>query len=226
MVDAQAGADVHAYGEGRARDQGLHLHYRRRSTQVYTFPFTFIFSCYAQAFENADLDPPPKNQNSFFPFPPCAFPSRPSAPLTASLPLLPIYKTKNSANPFEPVLRPAMMEMLQRDFSPPLPCEPLADNAGRLRVKAQDLVTWIDAQVCLFSIASHLPASQKRRKEKTAYKEFVHAPTGGCDTPLAANRESVHNHPYSAFFPSLCLCGRWRHARYPRPSRSAAAPSA
>lgn len=41
-----------------------------------------------------------------------------------------------------------MMEMLQRDFSPPLPCEPLADNAGRLRVKAQDLVTWIDAQVC------------------------------------------------------------------------------
>lgn len=52
-----------------------------------------------------------------------------------------------SANPFEPVLRPAMQEMLERDFDPPLPCEPVRNNPGRLRVRAQDLVTWMNAQV-------------------------------------------------------------------------------
>jgi hypothetical protein len=49
--------------------------------------------------------------------------------------------------PFEPVLRPAMQRMLTEDFDPPLPCEFVEHNAGRLVVRAHDLIQWLNAQV-------------------------------------------------------------------------------
>jgi hypothetical protein len=52
---------------------------------------------------------------------------------------------RHSSTPFEPVLRPAMKEMLERDFDPPLPCHYVKGNAGRLTVKAEDLVVWLEA---------------------------------------------------------------------------------
>jgi len=53
----------------------------------------------------------------------------------------------NSEMPFEPVLRPAMQRMLTEDFDPPLPCEFVEHNAGRLVVRAHDLIQWLNAQV-------------------------------------------------------------------------------
>ena len=49
--------------------------------------------------------------------------------------------------PFEPVLRPAMQEMLTKEFDPPLPCEIMPNNAGRIIVRAKDLVQWLDIRV-------------------------------------------------------------------------------
>lgn len=53
---------------------------------------------------------------------------------------------RHSAMPFEPVLRPAMQEMLTNDFDPPLPCQSVEGNWGRMVVKAKDLVNWLEAQ--------------------------------------------------------------------------------
>jgi hypothetical protein len=40
-----------------------------------------------------------------------------------------------------------MREMLMKDFDPPLPCDFVEGNRGRLIVRAKDLVHWMDAQV-------------------------------------------------------------------------------
>ena len=57
---------------------------------------------------------------------------------------------RNSEMPFEPVLRPAMQRMLMEDFEPPLPCETVEHNPGRMLVRSNDLLLWLNAQVrCL-----------------------------------------------------------------------------
>lgn len=58
-----------------------------------------------------------------------------------------LLSPSNSEMPFEPVLRPAMQRMLTEDFDPPLPCEFVEHNAGRLVVRAHDLIQWLNAQV-------------------------------------------------------------------------------
>lgn len=70
-----------------------------------------------------------------------------------------------------------MQKMLTEDFDPPLPCETMEKNAGRMVVRAADLVQWLNAQS---SAKSKSPAElhsgtlklRTAQQLETSYQDF------------------------------------------------------